>query len=190
MGHSDVLNSVRVGQPEFTDTTGSQDMLSLEVAVRQIEFARSYTWTLLEDLDDEEWFVRPVPDQSHIAWQVGHITMAQYALTLLRIRGKEPEDQDFITNSFFKFFKKGSSAQPSDTGPSLSDIRSTFQAVYDRAMMEMPNYSLDLLDESLPAPFFATPTKLGSMLFASHHELLHAGQIGLIRRLLGKPPVR
>jgi hypothetical protein len=167
-----------------------QDMVPLEVAVRQIESAREYTLTLLEDLHDDQWFVQPVPDQSHIAWQVGHITMAQYALTLLRIRGKEPDDQGFITNSFFKFFKKGSTPQPREAGPSADEIRLTFRAVYDRAMVEMPDYSPDVLGESLPAPYFATPTKLGSLLFASHHELLHAGQIGLLRRLLGKAPVR
>jgi hypothetical protein len=34
------------------------------------------------------------------------------------------------------------------------------------------------------------PNKLGALLMASHHEFLHAGQIGLLRRLLGKVPVR
>ena len=77
-----------------------------EIALRQLESARAYTWTLLEDLDDDQWFEQPGEMVSHIAWQVGHITMSQYALTLLRIRGKEPEDQEFITNAFFKFFKK------------------------------------------------------------------------------------
>jgi hypothetical protein len=35
-----------------------------------------------------------------------------------------------------------------------------------------------------------TPTRLGALLFSSHHEMLHAGQIGVLRRLLGKAPVR
>jgi uncharacterized damage-inducible protein DinB len=161
-----------------------------EIALRQLESARAYTWTLLEDLDDDQWFEQPGEMVSHIAWQVGHITMSQYALTLLRIRGKEPEDQEFITNAFFKFFKKTSTAQSRELTPSVDEIKQAFQAVYDRALLEVPGYSDELLAESLPDPTFATPTKLGSILFASHHEMLHTGQIGVLRRLMGKPPVR
>ena len=165
-------------------------MKPLEIAIRQVESARAYTWTLLEDLDDDEWFEQADGMISHIAWEIGHITMAQYALTLLRIRGKEPEDQEFITNTFFKFFKKGSKAQSRELGPSIDEIKRTFQAVYDRAMLELPGYSDELLAESLPAPTFGPPTKLGSILLASHHEMLHTGKIGVLRRQLGKSPVR
>jgi hypothetical protein len=39
-------------------------------------------------------------------------------------------------------------------------------------------------------PYAAFATKFGGLLFCSHHEMLHAGQIGLLRRLIGKAPVR
>ena len=32
--------------------------------------------------------------------------------------------------------------------------------------------------------------QLGSLLMASHHEMLHAGQLGLLRRMLGNQPIR
>jgi hypothetical protein len=32
-------------------------------------------------------------------------------------------------------------------------------------------------------------TKLECLHWCSHHEAVHAGQIGLIRRLLGYPPI-
>ena len=166
------------------------DVNPLGIAIRQIESARAYTWTLIGDLADDEWFTQVAGMPSHIAWEVGHIAMAQYALSLLRVRGKEPEDQEFMANSFFKYFKKGSIAQPEASGPSLDEIKQTFQAVFDRTKLELPGFSPDLLSESLPEPYFGTPTKLGSILFASHHEMLHAGHIGVLRRLLGKPPVR
>ena len=46
------------------------------------------------------------------------------------------------------------------------------------------------LSEAPPAPYAIEPTKLGSIFFCSAHEMLHSGQIGLIRRLLGRPPLR
>jgi len=39
-------------------------------------------------------------------------------------------------------------------------------------------------------PYAVHANKLGGLIFCSHHEMLHAGQIGLLRRLLGKQPLR
>ena len=64
----------------------------LEMAIRQIEFARQYTERLLVDLTDEEWLRQPAGAATHIAWQVGHLAMAQYGLCLFRIRGRREID--------------------------------------------------------------------------------------------------
>ena len=165
--------------------------LRLDIAIKSIEFARNYTNSLLDDLTAEDWFQQPPGGVTHIAWQVGHIAMAQYALTMIRLRGKEPEDQSFITNDFFKTFKKGTTPNPDATVyPSVEEIRSVFDAVYDKAMSELPNYTDEELDVKLPEPHAVFDTKLGSIYFCSYHEMLHAGQIGLVRRLIGKKTIR
>jgi hypothetical protein len=162
-----------------------------ELAARQIAFARQYTLRLLQDIDDELWFVRPAACPSHIAWQVGHLAMAQYALTLLRIRGKEPEDAELISKDFFRQFMKGTApSDASDRPPwSADEIRQVFHNVHERCLLTLPGYTSQLLEEPLTAPYAVYPNKLGSLLFCSAHEMLHAGQIGLIRRQLGKPPL-
>ena len=171
--------------------------LLAELARQQMQATREYTLTLLEDMEDELW-TKEVPGcTGHIAWQVGHIAMAQYGLTILRIRGKEREDQAFISNDFFKQFKKGSvpisfsEGRPSVEGhPTVAEIRQVYAGVHDKAMELIPTYSAEVLSEPLPAPYMVYPNKLGSLLMASAHEMLHAGQIGMIRRALGKSPVR
>lgn len=165
--------------------------LPLEIAIRNIQFARNYTHTLLDDLQDEDWFCMPDGQISHIAWQVGHLAMAQYALTMIRIRGKEPDDAEFISNAFFKTFKKGTKPLPDPTAyPSLEEIKTVFDAVHAQAMAELPDCSEEELNQPLPEPHAAFNTKLGSLYFCANHEMLHAGQIGLIRRMIGKDPVR
>jgi len=166
-------------------------MSALELARQQIVFARGYTHSLLADVLDELWYVQPQGCPTHIAWQVAHLAMAQYGLTLLRMRGKEPSDQELISNDFFKRFKKGSvpSASTADQLPP-SDIRVVFDRVHARALQEIPTFSEQLLLEALPEPYVAHANKLGSLLFCAAHEMLHAGQIGLIRRQLGMPPIR
>lgn len=163
----------------------------IDIATKNIEFARRYTQSLIEDFAPSDWFRQPTPAVTHLAWQVGHLAMAEYALTMIRVRGKEPEDQEFISNSFFKQFKKGSA--PSDKvsdDPDVSEIRRVFDQVHERAIRELSAYTDEELDVKLPEPHAVFDTKLGSVFFCSAHEMLHAGQIGLLRRLLGKPPLR
>ena len=74
--------------------------------------------------------------------------------------------------------------------PPLTEIRQTFEAVHQQVLKELPTFSVASLDEPCDLPYAGYPTKFGALLLASHHELLHAGQIGLLRRLLGKAPVR
>ena len=163
----------------------------LQVAIDQIKFARAYTLQLLEDVHDDEWFVIPTGSVSHLAWQMGHLAMAEYGLTMLRLRGKEPSDAEFITNDFMRAFKKGSSPHAGSAAyPAFANIRRTFDAVHERALRELDGYAEEELQAEIPEPYAVTNTKLGSVFFCPHHEMLHAGQIGLLRRLLGKDPVR
>ncbi len=163
----------------------------LEIAERNLRFARQYTLGLLEDLQPEEWFRQPAAGITHIAWQVGHLAMAQYALTMLRIRGKEPEDREIISNQFFRRFQKGSVPEGSPQAyPSIEEIRQVFDRVHAQALSELSGYTDEELDVKLPEPHAVFDTKLGSIYFCPAHEMLHAGQIGLLRRLLGKPPLR
>ena len=162
-----------------------------DLAIDKIKFARNYSLQLIEATPVEQWFWMPAEGISHIAWQVGHLAMAQYGLTMIRMRGKLPEDAQFIDNDFLRTFKKGSTpvADP-QRYPSPQTILDTFHAVHAQAVKELPNYSEDELAEKLPEPHAVFDTKMGSLLFCSAHELIHAGQIGLLRRLMGEEPLR
>ena len=164
---------------------------TLELAIAQIRFARDYTLTLLDGFPEDAWFHQPAPGCAHLAWQMGHLAMAQYGLCLFRIRGRAEGDLDLMPSTFRKRFSRGTAPDP-DPGknPSPSDIRSALDRVHQQALAELPTFSPQLLSEPVELPWAAIPTKLGCLLFCSHHEQLHAGQIGILRRLLGLPPIR
>ena len=69
----------------------------LELAREQIVFARNYTLRFLYQLPDDDWFRQPPGGVKHIAWQVGHLAMAEYRLAIERIRGRLAEDEDLIS---------------------------------------------------------------------------------------------
>ena len=162
-----------------------------EIARKQIEFARNYTLSLIDDIDDSLWFRQPNEGVTHLAWQVAHLATSEYLLTLFRLRGKRPEDELLISKAFLRQYGKRSAPDP-DLGnnPSPADIRDVFHRVHDQVLEELPLYSDSDLRSTVIEPYAVFNTKLGSLFFCAHHEMLHAGQIGLLRRLLGKRPVR
>jgi hypothetical protein len=162
-----------------------------QAVLKQIEFAREYVISLLADVEQEEWFRMPPGSPTHLAWQVGHLAMAEYGLALFRQRGRQPEDMQLMGSSFRKLFSRGSTpAATAAAYPSPAEIRATFDRVHAQALLEIPTFSAEQLAEPSDMPYAGYPTKLGALLFCPLHEMIHAGQIGILRRLLGKPPVR
>lgn len=163
----------------------------IEIAARHILSARQYTMTLLDGLDEQEWFWTPTPQVTHIAWQVGHLAFAQYGLMLFRQRGRQTEDLQLMSGKFRKTFGKGTTPRPDrDSYPSRDEIMDTLNKIHAQAFVELPTFADADLDQEIDRPWSTFPTRYGALLFAGDHEMLHAGQIGLVRRLMGKDPIR
>ncbi len=163
----------------------------VQSAVDRIDKARKYTLDVLEDIDDDDWFRPPATEMTHVAWQVGHLAMAEYALALMRVRDAQPGDHDIISRDFRRHFGKGSLPDPLPANnPAPEEIRHVLQRIHQQVLQEVPGLSEAQLTAPLaqPHPMFAT--RLGALEFCADHEYLHTGQIGLLRRLLGKPPLR
>ncbi len=162
-------------------------MTRLELALTEIRVARQYTLRLINDLRDDEWFRQPVGGVTHIAWQVGHLAMAQYRLLLERIRGERSTDAAVIAAEFLTRFGKGSTPTAQATAyPSIAEIRATFDRVHSQALDELPQLRDEELDEPPVKGHPLFNTKFGSLTWCVRHEMLHTGQIGLLRRLLGR----
>lgn len=161
------------------------------LALAQIQSARDYLLTLLADVEDELWSVMPPGAATHIGWQVGHLAMAEYGLCLFRQRGRTEGDLELMPSTFRKQFSRGSKPNPdAAASPTPAQLRAVLERVHQQVLAEAPTFTAEQLNEPTEMPYAAYPTKLGAMLFCAHHEMIHAGQIGLIRRLLGKAPVR
>jgi hypothetical protein len=170
--------------------TGVQVMARMDFVIEQITFARGYTKRLLERTDVEDWFRHPRGGVSHIAWQVGHLAMAQYRLSLDRIRGRQPHDANLITPEFIALFGRESTPVFDPVNyPPQEEIQAVFDRVHEQVLRELPGLDEEVLDEPVPGPHTVAKTKYQSLLWCAQHEMVHAGQIGLLRRELGHPPV-
>src|ERR1700677_390586 len=113
-------------------------MSDFDRALEQIAFARGYTLRFLDGLDPAEWTRVPAAGVSHIAWQVGHLTFAQYRLTLLRLRGQQPGDKDLIPEEFLRLFSSKSTTEEDAPGyPPADALRAVLDRVHARVLQEV-----------------------------------------------------
>jgi hypothetical protein len=165
-------------------------MTRLKIALERIKFSREYSLRMLELIPQSEWFRMPAPSVTHIGWQVGHLAMAEYRLAIERIRGPRPDDDNLISPEFLKLFGKGSVPDPDASRyPSPSDIRGVLDRVHTQAMRELPELPEAEWDAAPVKPHSLAKTKFECLFWCAHHEMLHTGQMGLVRRLLGHAPM-
>ncbi len=72
--------------------------------------------------------------------------------------------------------------------PTPDELVETLDRVHAAVKAEIARHSdqqLELPQLGKPHPLFNT--KLGGLFWCARHEMLHAGQIGLLKRLLGQP---
>lgn len=165
-------------------------MSRLDYAIEHIEKSRQYSIRLIDSFDTMEWFRTPIEGGTHLGWQVAHLAVAEYRLALCRLRGHSPRDGDLISEAFIKKFGKDSVPDPGPAhNPPVNEIKEVFANVHKQAISYLKTMTEAELDQPVLTPHPHFHTRLGCLWWIGQHEMLHAGQIGLLRRLLGKPPL-
>ena len=163
-------------------------------ALAQMQWMRKYTQQLIESVPSELWYTIPTGTTTHLAWQVGHLAVAQYGLMLFRQRGRVEADMQLMPGWLRKNFGRGSqpAGEESNSGknPSPSALLEHFSSIHQQACQEVAQLNYATLIEPIEMPYAAYPVKLGALVFCPLHESIHAGQIGLLRRLHGLAPLR
>jgi hypothetical protein len=163
----------------------------IQAAVDRLKMAHGRVKDFTNDLTPDEWFWHPAEFTTHVAWQVGHLAVSDYNLCLRRLRGRTKEDETLIPDAFIEHFKLGSQPVAGAANyPPIAEINRVFDAVHDQSLKELAALSDEELDVPADPPHPIFKTKLGAVDYASGHDLVHNGQIGLLRRLMGKPALR
>jgi len=160
--------------------------------ISELEATRSYTLRILDQCAPEIWYKAPAGAPTHIAWQVGHLAIAQYNHFVQRIAGETEADKTVIdTARYFVLFNKGTTPEdrPELYPPReqlLADL-ATMLAHGKKLLAAQTDASLDL---PVRQPHQIVKTRYESAMWMIKHEFIHVGQIGLLRRLHGLTPWR
>ncbi len=138
---------------------------------------------VLEGFSDQETNLRleGYAQINHVKYLAGHLLHSQYGIA--RISGLSPEIK---WNELFAVMGL-SEAKDDVPYPHIEEIIREWNDLYHPVREGLINLTPEQLRGEAPKPFDAVSDSLGQLwAFVSHHQAYHIGQIGILRRALGK----
>jgi hypothetical protein len=140
----------------------------------------------VSDLSDADLLLRPVPSANHIAWQLGHLILAEQSLC-----------RDYLPQAKYPELPIGFSGQHGKDTAAMEPpkgflTKSEYLELFNGSR-EATVAGLDALaDEDLDKPTSGrmaqfAPTVAALLLLQANHTTMHSGQFSVVRRMLGKP---
>ncbi len=137
---------------------------------------------VLEGINDVESNERASQTVNHIKWLAGHLLTTRQGLSQF---GGLPED-----TSLDEFFGHGNGIDESKNYPPLELIRKRWNEISDKISQGLGRLTPAALSGQSPAKTpIGDDTLEGFLGFLMHHEAYHIGQIGILRKYLGKAPM-
>lgn len=166
-------------------------MNTAEMLANQIERTREWTLKLLADFSGEEWAFQPAPGLQHALWLSGHLACAQDLLLFQRCLERSELDSGFA--SHFKIGGPIPAAEAHDwpAPQRVREMMDHMQAVTVKTVRQLSERTLDepaYGKDGARHPHY--DTKREAIAHLARHEAFHAGQLAMLRRLLGKSFLR
>jgi len=158
-----------------------------DAIVRELKSTQRFAGWYIEDLTDEELLVRPVPGANHIAWQLGHLILAEQSM--IGAQGLAGVTLPELPAGFREQHAKDKAADTSNTGyATRSQYLDLFRKTRKATIAGLEALSDAELERPSKGEMAKNAPQLADMfLLQANHTLLHVGQFTIVRRKLGKP---
>jgi len=166
-------------------------MNRIEFIEQQSQETRLMTKKLIKDISDDLWYETPEIIHSNIAWQIGHLIIAQMYHSISVITGSSKKISEVIPLKYY-IPKYGMGSDPADhkeIKPRPEQLREQLDFINDVAIKELRKLDDGELDEALAPTRSTHPiarTKYEALTWSFKHEMWHCGQISILKRVLGK----
>ncbi|QDT56614.1 DinB superfamily protein [Caulifigura coniformis] len=149
-----------------------------------LETSRRMLHMFVDDLTPEQRLYRICPDANCVDWLVGHLILTEQRFHAL-FEAKSPA----LPEGFDTLFARDDVATRRSEYGDTSGLMKLFDENRNITIERVSEFTQEelIVPLSKPHPRFST---LGeAAIFCSIHITMHAGQMSMIRRMLGKPPV-
>lgn len=159
----------------------TQELKSLGAFFR---FNSGFLTSLVEGFEERDWAFQGEAGGSPAIWILGHITL--YRRVILRRLGQEIAEEPWEAE-----FKFGSKPDLAKNYPAARFFLDDFTASGETIERELNALTESQAEEPWGRKFpDGSETIRGGAHFLHFHETYHIGQLGYIRRLVGKPGLR
>ena len=159
-------------------------MKTHEAITSNLHTSRYIMTSYLSDLSDDDLLVRPVPAAHHAAWQLGHLILSESQM----INGIRAGSAPALSPEFAARHDKGAAkaGDPAHFYPK-SQYLSCMNNLREATLTLLSQLSEEDLSKPGPEAMRSYAPTVGSVFLSiANHELMHSGQIAVIRRALGK----
>jgi hypothetical protein len=139
---------------------------------------------VLVDITESESEVRQAPEVNNIKWLAGHLVWGQRALA-----GMAKVEMDVPWLGYYDTQTKNLTP-PDVPAPSLDEIKAAWKRLAGPIRQGLENFPEEGLNSPVEFPMPAFRTVEGLWTFISHHQAYTIGQIGILRRILGKEAMK
>ena len=158
----------------------------LESNLVALEYSRHFVNALLDTIPEDQLCHQPFPGANHALWIMGHV--ASVDAFLLQACGGPPDPQLEQLQPVF-FMKSQPSPQLNDYPPA-AQVRAWFQGTRKTVLDWFRSQNEEQLSTPLPEGLREiAPDRLSLIARLAIHEAGHGGQLTMIRKSLGLPPV-
>ena len=156
-----------------------------DVLIHGLTVSRDLLARYTADLTPQEYLHHPFPKANCAAWIIGHLILSERkALSLL---GVDPLPE--VPAGFENRFPREVTDKPADDYGDVTQLIPLFNAHRNRLIEVVKSATPEMLDKPLEKPFPIAKTVGELVSFFAAHVAMHAGQITLNRRSLGRPPL-
>ena len=136
------------------------------------------------DLAADEFLHRTSPNANCAAWTVGHLALTDRR-SLARLGAPLPE----LPEGFDKRFSRYDGCPQAQEFGDVKQIVAAFDEHRTRLIAAVKTATPEQLEAKLERPIAMCATVGEALAFLGVHTAMHAGQIVMIRRSLGRPPL-
>ncbi|GAA0134329.1 DinB family protein [Paenibacillus sp. YSY-4.3] len=152
-----------------------------EIIFSQLEFIRSQTLKMVQDLPEEQADIIPARFRNNIRWNLGHIAFVQDAFAF-QLSGRP----SLIPSEYKSFFANGTSPEKwTEDVPKLADI----VELLGQQPKQIASILSGKLEERVSKPYttssgFTLDTVEGFLNFNLYHEGMHFSVIKMYKKLI------
>lgn len=157
-----------------------------DVLVHSLSTSQALLNRYVQDLTPEEYLHRAAPKSNCVAWIIGHLILTERKC--LEVAGVTALPQ--LPEGFEQRFPREVTDTPADDYGDVTTLLPLFNTHRQQLLEAVKSLTPEQLAKPLDKPHPPLFTTVADFLnFMGHHVTMHAGQITLIRRSLGRPPV-